>query len=101
MLWESCSSSYTEHNKIRFAIFGFSTILYRIYKFQPRHTRRVESICTLALGTFKLSQLHPFLEQSAPQVTKSLTHRAPTAIWARRRQTNGTWLRLALPSLDW
>jgi hypothetical protein len=23
MLWESCSSSYTEHNKIGFAIFGF------------------------------------------------------------------------------
>jgi hypothetical protein len=23
MLWESCSSSYTEHNKIEFAFFGF------------------------------------------------------------------------------
>jgi hypothetical protein len=23
MLWESCSSSHTEHNKIWFAIFGF------------------------------------------------------------------------------
>jgi hypothetical protein len=23
MLWESCSSSHTEHNKISFAIFGF------------------------------------------------------------------------------
>jgi hypothetical protein len=23
MLWESCSSSYTEHNKIGFVIFGF------------------------------------------------------------------------------
>jgi hypothetical protein len=23
ILWESCSSSYTEHNKIEFAIFGF------------------------------------------------------------------------------
>jgi hypothetical protein len=23
MLWESCSSSYTEHKKIGFAIFGF------------------------------------------------------------------------------
>jgi hypothetical protein len=24
MLWGNCSSSYTEHNKIGFAIFGFS-----------------------------------------------------------------------------
>jgi hypothetical protein len=23
MIWESCSSSYTKHNKIGFAIFGF------------------------------------------------------------------------------
>jgi hypothetical protein len=30
MLWESCSCSYTEHNKIGFAIFGFFCDFIRI-----------------------------------------------------------------------
>jgi hypothetical protein len=32
MFWESCSSSYTENNKIEFAIFGFSYDFIRFFK---------------------------------------------------------------------
>jgi hypothetical protein len=37
--WESCSSSYTEHNKIGFAILDFSVILYDFSKLQLKHTK--------------------------------------------------------------
>jgi hypothetical protein len=52
MLWESCSSSYTEHNKIRFASFGFSMILSRIYKILLKHLRDEDSFCTQTPANF-------------------------------------------------
>jgi hypothetical protein len=52
MLWESCSSSYTEHKKIGFAICGFSAILSRIYKILLKHIRDEESFCTQTPANF-------------------------------------------------
>jgi hypothetical protein len=40
MLWESCSSSYTEHNKIGFAIFGFFCDFIRILQVAAKSTQR-------------------------------------------------------------
>jgi hypothetical protein len=39
MLWESCSSGYTEYNKIRFAIFGFYCDFIRFSKSQLKHAK--------------------------------------------------------------
>jgi hypothetical protein len=47
--------------KLGLQFLDFSVILYDFSKLQLKHTKGVESICTLALGTFKLSQLYPCL----------------------------------------
>jgi hypothetical protein len=40
MFWESCSSSYTEHKKIGFAIFGFFCDFIRILQVAAKSTQR-------------------------------------------------------------
>jgi hypothetical protein len=44
--------------KLGLQFLDFSVILYDFSNLQLKHTKGVESICTRALGTFKLSQLY-------------------------------------------
>jgi hypothetical protein len=43
MLWKSCSSSYTEHNKIGFAIFGFFCDFIRFFKVAAKTHKGVKN----------------------------------------------------------
>jgi hypothetical protein len=70
MIWEICSSSYTEHNKIGFAIFGF------FYDF----------ISNLQDTAKTLKRLRIILHADPCQLLKvhicalGLPHRTPTAV---------------------
>jgi hypothetical protein len=108
MFGESCSSCYTEHNKIGIAMFGFFYDFISILQAAAKTHQRGKNL--LALRSLELLNIHNYalaFNSQPPRVSKFLTHRTPTAegrsplvMWARRRQTNGTGLRLALPSLD-
>jgi hypothetical protein len=109
MFGGSCSSSYTEHNKIWFAIFGFFYDFISILQVAAKTHQRGKNL--LVLRPLELLNIHNYalaFNSQHPRISKSLTHRtppaegrSPPAMWARRRQKNGTGLRLALPSLDW
>jgi hypothetical protein len=51
--------------------------------------------------TLDFNSQHPRISKSLTDRTPSAEGRSPPVMWARRKQTNGTGLRLALPSLDW
>jgi hypothetical protein len=66
MFWESCSSSYTEHKKIGFAIFEFFCDFIQFFKLQLKHTKGVRFISrtdpwkVLVVHSYAPgSQLHP------------------------------------------
>jgi hypothetical protein len=50
MLWESCSSSYTENHKIGVEIFGFFCDFIRILQVAARSTQRVRNLFAQAPG---------------------------------------------------
>jgi hypothetical protein len=56
MFGASCSSGYTEHNKIEFAFLDFSTILYGFYKIQLKYTNGVRN--TFLEGPWKDLEVH-------------------------------------------
>jgi hypothetical protein len=60
MFWESGSSSYTEHNKIMFAIFGFFCDFMRFFKVAAKTHKRDEiHFVNRLLESFEGSQLYP------------------------------------------
>jgi hypothetical protein len=97
MCGESCSSCYTENSKIEFAIFGFFYNLNRFYKFQPYHTRRIESLCNRVPGNFKLfTTIH-----SVPPMDPTAAVYSPAARWSTGWQTSDRGMRLGSPVIDW
>jgi hypothetical protein len=72
MLWESCSSSYTEHNKIGFAIFGFFCDFIRFFKVAATtHKRGKIHFANRPLESFGCSQLCPWFTITPPERIQS------------------------------
>jgi hypothetical protein len=70
MLWKSCSSSYTEHNKIRFAIFGFFCDLLWILQVAGKTLKRVRNLfASRPLDSFPPSQIYPRIAQNTLEVS--------------------------------
>jgi hypothetical protein len=67
MLWESCSSSYTKHNKIEFAIFGFLSDFLRFFKVAAKTHKRCEiHFANRPLESFGCSQSCPWFTIRPP-----------------------------------
>jgi hypothetical protein len=73
MFEASCSSGYTEHNKIEFAFLDFSTILYGFYKIQLKYTDGVRN--TFLEGPWKVWRFttRSLVCTKHPEITWSLT----------------------------
>jgi hypothetical protein len=69
MLCESCNYCYTEHHKIKFAIFGFSVILYGFYKIQSKHSKGEDPFCNQTLGNFQKITGRPLVCTKLPGTT--------------------------------
>jgi hypothetical protein len=72
-VWESCSSGYTEHNKIGFAIFGFFNDFICILQVAAETQQRVKKhFARRPLESFKPSQICPWLAQNTLEVSGAL-----------------------------
>jgi hypothetical protein len=70
MFRESCSFSYTEHNKIRFAIFGFFCDLLWILQVAAKSTQRARNLfARRPLDSFPPSQIYPRIAQNTLEVS--------------------------------
>jgi hypothetical protein len=70
MLWESCSSGYTERHKIEFAIFGFFCDFIRILQVAAKSTQGVRKLfARRPLDSFPPSQIYPRIAQNTLEVS--------------------------------
>jgi hypothetical protein len=80
MLWESCSSSYTKHNKVESAIFGFLCDFIRFYDISKLQVKHTKGKIHFAARPLELSELHKstlaFSTQNPARM--NLHHRSPS-----------------------
>jgi hypothetical protein len=87
MLWESCSSSHTEHNKIGFAIFGFFYKL--IWNLQVTGSFHKTGKNLIALSPLGLLNLHKYalaFNTQVPRANSPSQLYPPAAEQDRRRR---------------
>jgi hypothetical protein len=98
MLWESCSSSYTEHNKIGFAIFGF------FYDFILNLQDTVKTLKRWRIifhaDPCQLLKVH-ICALGLPHRTPTTVARSPAARWGSGRQTSEQGMWLDSLEIDW
>jgi hypothetical protein len=98
MLWESCSYSYTEHNKIGIAIFGF------FYNFISNLQDTVKTLkkwrILLRADPCQLLKVHIYAI-GLPHRTPTAVARSPVASWGSGRQTLEQGVRLDSLAIDW
>jgi hypothetical protein len=75
----------------------FSTIFNRFYKFQPYHTRRIESLCNRVPRNFKLFTTIPSVPRHGPKAAAY----SPAARWSTGWKTSDGGKRLGSPVIDW
>jgi hypothetical protein len=98
MLRESCSSSYTEHNKIKFAIFGF------FYDFISNLQDTAKTLkkwrILLHADPCQLLKVHIYA-LGLPHRTLTAVARSPAVRWGSGRQTSEQGVRLDSLAIDW
>jgi hypothetical protein len=84
MFGESCSSCYTKHNKIGFAIFGFFCDLLWILQVPAKTHKGVRNLfARRPLDSFPPSQIYPWIAQNTLEVSGALQC-GPRAMGAAR-----------------
>jgi hypothetical protein len=98
MLWESCRSSYTEHNKTGFAIFGF------FYNFISNLQDTAKTLkkwrILLHIDPCQLLKVHIY-SLGLPHRTPTTMASSPAVRWGWGRQTSEQGVRLDSVAIDW